>query len=158
MNHISDDLIDSIIAEPLPVQRYGRSLGRLTGPRQASVAVSVFDVFGWSDLLYLAGGVRDRMGIGQDDSGFRYPGDELNPGEEPFKDVHVYNPVEEASVGVEAFERLAARYFRTLVEGVAGLDDPVSREAWWPEFVAATEEIERRVASQGGPMPSPVAT
>jgi hypothetical protein len=108
--------------------------------------------------LYLAGGVRDRIGIGQDDPGFRYPGDELHPGEESFEDVNMYNPVGEASVGVEALERLAAGYFRALVEGVARFDDQVSRDPWWPEFVAATAEIERRVASQGGSMPSPVAT
>jgi hypothetical protein len=50
-------------------------------------------------------------------------------------------------VSVPAFERLAARYFRALVDGAQAIDDPVTRQPWWPEFVAATEEIEHRVRS-----------
>jgi hypothetical protein len=109
--------------------------------------VTTFDVFGGRDLLYLANGVRHRRGIGKDDSGFRYPGDELEPGEEPFENVDVYNPLGEAFVSVPAFERLAARYCRAIVEGARAIDDPVTRQPWWPEFVAATEEIEGRVSS-----------
>jgi hypothetical protein len=46
-------------------------------------------------------------------------------------------------IDLDAFERLAARYFRALVTGAQRIDDPVSRQPWWPDFVAAIEEIER---------------
>jgi len=144
---VPDAVMDAVVAEPLRVDRSDRSVGRLTGPREARIPIGVFKVFGWRDLLYLAGGVRDQMGIDLDDAGFRYPGDELDPGEEPFDDVEVYNPIGEVFVTIPAFERLAARYFRALVDGVASSQDPVAYQPCWPEFVAATEEIERRVQS-----------
>ncbi|MEA2672664.1 MAG: hypothetical protein QOG45_2884 [Chloroflexota bacterium] len=147
MARLPDDVVDAILAEPVTTQDPIRSVGRITGPHEALVPITTFDVFGWRDLLYLANGVRHRRGIGKDDSGFRYPGDELDPGEEPFEDVDVYNPIGEVFVSMPAFERLAARYFRALVDGAARIHDPVTRQPWWPEFVAATEEIEGRVSS-----------
>ncbi len=143
---IPDEVVDAITTEPVPVERIVRSIGRICGPREAQVPVGVFDVFGWRHLMYLANGVRHRRGIGKDGSGFRYPGDELDPGEEPFEDVDVYNPIGEVFVSVPAFERLAARYFRALVDGAGAVGDPVTREPWWAAFVAATEEIEARVS------------
>lgn len=103
---VSDRVVDSVRAEPVRVPLYGRSVGRLLGPPETDIPIDVFDVFGWRDLMYLASGVRDQEGIGQDDSGFRYPGDELDGGEEPFDDVKVYNPIGEVFVSVPAFERL----------------------------------------------------
>jgi hypothetical protein len=145
--HLPDEIVDAILVEPTRTQDPIRSIGRIVGPREAIVPVTTFDAFGWRSLMYLAGGVRDREGIAKDDAGFRYPGDELDPGEEPFDDVDVYNPMGEVFVSVPAFERLAARYFRALVDGAEATDDPVTRQPWWPEFVAATEEIERRVSA-----------
>jgi hypothetical protein len=145
---LPDEVVEAIVTEPVRIERFDRSVGRITGPREAKIPIGVLNVFGWRDLLYLAGGVRDRSGIAKDDAGFRYPGEELDPGEEPFDDVDVYNPIGEVFVSVPAFERLAARYFRALVDGAQAIDDPVTHQAWWPEFVAATEEIEER-ASKG---------
>jgi len=144
---LPDAVVDAITTEPVRVNRVDRSVGLITGPREAKVPIAVFNVIGWRDVLYLASGVRDREGIDKDDAGFLYPGDELDPGEKPFQDVDVYNPIDEVFVSIPAFERLAARYFRALIDGAQRIDDPVLREPWWPEFVAATEEIEGRVAS-----------
>jgi len=144
---LSDQVIDAIRTEPVAVNKFDRSVGLITGPDDAVVPVTTFEVLGWRDVPAFANGVRRRSSIGIDDAGFRYPGSDLDPGEEPFDDVDVYNPVGEVFVSVPAFERLAARYFRALIEGAQRIDDPVLRQPWWPEFVAATEEIEGRVAS-----------
>jgi len=144
---LPDDIVDAIRTEPVHTGDPFRTVGRISGPHEALVPVTMFDVFGWRNMLYLANGVRHRSSIGKDDAGFRYPGYDLDPGEEPFDDVDVYNPMGEVFVSIPAFERLAARYFRALIDGAQRIDDPVVRQPWWLEFVAATEEIEGRVAS-----------
>ncbi|MEA2672665.1 MAG: hypothetical protein QOG45_2885 [Chloroflexota bacterium] len=147
VQRLDDEMLDSIVVDPRPSNMALRTIGNIESPVAARVVASVLDVFGWSSLMYLAGGVRDRQGIGKDGSGLQYPGDELDPWDEAYDDVLVYDPLGEALVGLLAFERLVARYFRALVDGAERIHDPVTREPWWPEFVAATEEVERRVSS-----------
>jgi hypothetical protein len=148
---LPDEVVDAIHTEPVCVDRFTRSVGIITGPDEALVPITTFNVLGWRDVPSFANGVRNRSSIGIDDAGYRYPGSDLDPGEEPFDDVDVYNPMGEVFVSVLAFERLAARYFRALIDGARKMGDPVLNQSWWPEFVGATEEIERRVASADDP-------
>lgn len=142
---IPDALVDSLAIEPASAGHPAHVTGDVEGAEELRILKGTLDYFGWSLMMYLASGVRDREGIGADGTGFRYPTDELDPGEEPFDGVDVYNPLGEVLVGVSAFERLMARYFRALIVGAERHRDPVVRQSWWPEFVAATELIERRL-------------
>ncbi|MEA2670302.1 MAG: hypothetical protein QOG45_522 [Chloroflexota bacterium] len=148
---LDDHVLDNMSVDPLPSGRRLRTVGNITSLESANVVASTLESFSWSSLMDLAEGIRDRHGIGKDGLGLRYPGDDLDPWDEPYHDVLVYDQFDRVLVGVDAFERLATRYFRALVTGAQRLDDPVTRQPWWPGFVAATEEIERRVASQGDP-------
>jgi hypothetical protein len=100
-------------------------------------------------LHYVASGVRDREGIAADETGFRYPTDELDPGEEPFEGVKVFNPLGEVEVSVDAFERLMARYLRASVGSAVGRRHPLVAEVWWPDLVRMVDEIEQRTSAAG---------
>jgi hypothetical protein len=143
---LDDEVLESIVVDPLSSNMVLRTVGNITNPEPARVVASVLDVFGWSSLMYLVRGIRDRQGIGKDGSGLQYPGDELDPWDEAYDDVLVYDPLGEALVSLPALERLAARYFRALITGAQRIHDPVLAQPWWPEFVAATEEIEKRAS------------
>jgi hypothetical protein len=138
--------VDSIAVVPNATGDPTRSVGMISGPLSTEVLTDALDFFGWSSLMPVARAVQLRSSYARNGVGFRYPGVDLDLGEEPFHDVNVYNPVGETFVTVPAYERLMARYFRALERGAHTTNDPVTREPWWPEFVSVTQEIERRAA------------
>ncbi len=145
---LADNVVDAISIDPAAApHRVIRSVGVVTGPDAALPVITTLESFGWDSLLYAAEGVRDREGIGENGVGFRYPDDALNWGEEPGEGVEVYNPLWEVTVSVDAFERLMARFFRSLIAGAEAAGDPVVREPWWPELSAIAAKIEQRAAS-----------
>jgi hypothetical protein len=79
-------------------------------------------------LPYLAGGLLAREGIQVDEVGIRYPGDELDEGEEPFDGVKLVSPMGEVLVGLEAFERLMSRYLDTYISWLEQIGDPITRQ------------------------------
>lgn len=143
---VSDDLLGRITIEPVPMPHGTRTIGRVTGPPELVALTTALDFFNWRRLPLVAEAVRDRQGINIDDIGFRYPGEDLDPGEEPFEEVEVFGPLGSVFVSVSGFERLMARYFRTLQTGAEAARDPVIEEPWWTRFVEMTEEIERRAS------------
>jgi len=145
---LADDIIDSIVIEPVASGLLGRSVGIVRGPATAGPVIITLKAFGWEAMPYAARAVTRGVGMSYDDAGFRYPGEDLDPGEEPFDGVQVHNPLGEATVSIPAFERLMLRYFRALITGAERLHDSVVEEAWWPEFVTLTNEWERRLAAQ----------
>ena len=142
---LPDDVVDSIVVGPVASGRRARSVGVVSGPPAAGPVTITLKAFPWVALPNAARGVSRGVGMDMDDAGFSYPGD-LAPDEEPVDGVLVYNPLGEATVSIPAFERLMLRYFRALITGAERLHDSVVEEPWWPEFVAATEEIEGRVS------------
>jgi hypothetical protein len=144
---LPDELVDSIVVESAATGRPARGVGIVTGPAAAGPVTITLKAFGWGDIPDAARAVTLGVGMSADDAGFRYPGEDLDPDEEPSDGVQVHNPLGEATVSVPAFERLMLRYFRALITGAERLHDSVIEEPWWPEFVAATEEIEGRVSS-----------
>jgi hypothetical protein len=145
---IPDELVDGLSIVPAKTDRPARAIGVIEGPDELRVLKSLLDFPSWSEMMYVASGVRDREGIGADGTGFRYPTDELDPGEEPLEGMDVYSPLGEVQVSVPAFERLMARYFRALITGAERHRDPVIRASWWPDFVKATVQIEDRLRQE----------
>ncbi|HEX4706026.1 MAG TPA: hypothetical protein VH352_28170 [Pseudonocardiaceae bacterium] len=141
---IPDARVDALEIRP------GSGQGRLVetvgdGSEGHMLLVSTLVAFPTSLAYYVASGVADREGIGKDESGFRYPTDELDPGEEPFDDVDVYNPLGAVFVSIPAFERLMARYLRCLATVATATHDAVIDAPWWPDFLGAVDIIEARV-------------
>ncbi|MEH2048834.1 hypothetical protein [Nostoc sp.] len=144
-NLIKDKLVDSIVIELSQDEDLLKLMVQITEPKELLILTSSLNFFGWSDLLYIASGVGDQEGVGVDGTGFRYPTDELDPGEKPLEGVEVYNPLGEVQVSIPAFERLMLRYFRTLISEAKKLNNPIVEQPWWKEFVAITKKIEQRL-------------
>ena len=79
-------------------------------------------------LRYLAGGLLAREGIQVDEVGIRYPGDELDDGEEPFEGVKLVSPMGEVLMSLDALERLMARYLTTYIAWLDQTQDPVTKQ------------------------------
>lgn len=145
---IADELVNSIQIQPRNVENSLRLLD-IEGSEEVLVITSALGFFNLSEMTYVASGVHDREGIATDNTGFRYPTDELDPGEEPLEGVEIYNPLGEVQVTISAFEHLMVRYFRALITEAKKHNDSVIQQSWWCEFVVTTEQIEERLR-QGG--------
>ena len=119
--------------------------GRPQGPQAARVLFDLLYGLRWGDVQLAALAVVTGTGIGLDEAGFRYPAD-LDPCEESFDGVNVYDPLDDIVVPHAAFEEVMARFFRALISGAQKLRDPVRSAPWWGELVRRTEELEARVA------------
>ncbi len=69
-------------------------------------------------------------------SGFRFPSD-LDPDEEMFEGVELFDPIETIYVSRAAFDRLMRRYFDAIIEHVIAKQLPELYEDWWQDFVAS---------------------
>ncbi|MBD2767906.1 hypothetical protein IC235_08365 [Hymenobacter sp. BT664] len=141
---IADELVNSIQIQPRDVEGSLRLLD-IKGSEEVLVITSTLGFFSLSEMLYVASGVHDREGIGIDNTGFRYPTDELDPGQEPLEGVEIYNPLGEVQVPILAFEHLMARYLRALITEAKKRNDSVIQQSWWCEFVMTTQQIEERL-------------
>ena len=148
---VSDRLIEEIEIKPVDMQRYYDPV-RVYSSSELKVISSSLNFFSMSEINYVASGVLDQEGIDVNGTGFRYPTDELDPGEEPLQGVEIYNPsFGEAQLNISAFEKLMARYFRAVITetekqvAIQKPEDDVTKKPWWSEFVKATEQIEQRL-------------
>lgn len=139
--------LDSIEIYPTATRGH-RQVGKVASPHGHDVVADLLDTIGWREVLGVAEAVRDRRGLGMDWRGFRYPTDELDPGEERFNGVEIYTPLGEVHVDPEGFHRLMARFFTALIEGVTALDHSARREPWWPTFVELAAQISARAAAR----------
>lgn len=141
---IADRLVNSIQIQPTKVENSLRLID-IEGSEEVLVITSTLGFFSLSEMTYVASGVHDREGIGTNGTGFRYPTDELDPGEEPLEGVEIYNPLGDVQVTISAFEQLMTRYFRALITEANKRNDSVIQQSWWCEFVVTTEQIEKRL-------------
>ncbi len=60
--------------------------------------------------------------------------------------VELYDPIDTIHVTEAAFDRMMARYFQVIVEGVTSHDRPEAHEAWWGRWVEAADTLKNRVS------------
>ena len=142
---IENSLVEGISINVLENRGSLRSMIQISGPNDLTILINSLSFFNWGVLFYIASGVCDGKGVAIDGTGFRYPTDELDPGEEPLEGVEVYNPLGEVQVSVSSFEQLMLRYFRASISGAEQYNKSMLTHAWWNEFVAITETIGQRV-------------
>jgi hypothetical protein len=142
---LDDHCIDRILIAPAegpgPIVRV-ESRDR---SEESMLVATTLGAFPTSLLHYVASGVYDREGIGADGVGFRYPTDELDPGETPFDGVDVYNPLGSVLVSLAAFERLMSRYFQIVVKVASARHHSATEQPWWDDFVRMASGIKQRV-------------
>ena len=79
-------------------------------------------------------------------SGFKFQGD-LDPDDEPFDGVEMFDPIETIHISEGAFDRVMSRYFGVIIQGVTAHQGPELQEGWWPAFVTNARLIDERVRS-----------
>lgn len=148
---VNDQLIEEIEIKPVDMKLYHDPIKVHSSPELAIIAGSL-NFFGLNKIDVVSSAVLDREGIGINEIGFRYPTDELDPGEEPLQGVEIYNfSFGEIQLSIYAFEKLMARYFRAVIEeterqvAIQKPEDDPTKKSWWSEFVGATEQIEQRL-------------
>ncbi|WP_163512626.1 hypothetical protein [Fodinicola acaciae] len=144
---LPDSVLDAIACEPVRT-RPARLFCAVTGPPAATVVTDFLSLQHWSKLRYFLEGVRRQAGADFDDAGFAYDTDERDPDEVPFTGVELYMPWDGVLVSRSAFDRLMARFFAAVTRGAIAQDDAATREPWWPDFVAAVDDIQRRCDNQ----------
>lgn len=146
---IEDALLDAIVIRPFPDRSPLESLVRAIGAPEVIAATNLLYSFGRPrSLLDFATGVLEQSGVASNDTAFFYPTVGLDFGEGLYPGVLVHDPLEQIYARPPAFERLAARFFREVINVATRQRDPMIRQEWWPEFVAAVGQIEQRVDSQ----------
>lgn len=116
----------------------------LNCPRELRVIRDYFSRSHTSTLMYIARAVRDQENVGINGSGFRYAHNELDPGEEPFEGVEIYDPLDELYISQEAFDGLMNGFFSALRKGAK---NRLAKEPWWQEFVDISQQLKKRVTS-----------
>lgn len=147
MNTVIDDhLIDAIeiIWEQTPTYQGTKALYI---PDELRVIRDFFSRRFWSTLINIADAVSDQSDSGVNNSGFRF-GEELDPGEEPFEGVELYDPLDQVYISRAAFNRLMLRFFDAIVQGVTVHQHPLLQEHWWPEFLGYVEKLRRVVSAE----------
>jgi len=79
-------------------------------------------------------------------SGFHFIGD-LDPGDELFEGVQIFDPIDTIYVSEAAFEQLMSRYVAVIVNAVTERQRPEMNEPWWPELVANGRLLAERAAA-----------
>jgi hypothetical protein len=147
---LPDEVVDAVDVswERRPDGFLVRAVAPESAGRPGRVLQSFATVLRWSDVRALADGVARNRSVGTDLGGFAYP-----EAGGPADGVVVYDGGDhEVVVSREAFHRLFSRLLDALVEGASADGDPVTEEAWWPDFVTRAETL-RKVA--GRPPDSP---
>jgi hypothetical protein len=93
---------------------------------------------------FILPGASSHHGRIAEESGFRFPSD-LDPDEEPFDGVELFDPIDTFYVSEAAFDRLMSRYFEVLVQGVTANQRPELAEPWWPGFAQSMHALTARV-------------
>ena len=77
------------------------------------------------------------------DSGFRFQSD-LDPDEEVFEGVELFDPLDEIYFDEKAFERLVLKFFKAVIEG-STLHPKLANEHWWSEFISIVDRLEAKL-------------
>ena len=147
MNKVPNAVLDSISFEIIPDDVTPKILSPLNG-NDISITCFVISAGSFASRYWLglSRAVGNQWGRSVNDSGFRYPTDELDPGEEPFEGVEMYVVENVIYVDLEAFERVMLRFFKAAIESAVTKNDPVLQEEWWPEFLQNVARVEERCA------------
>lgn len=116
---------------------------------QLRVISDFFSRTQWSTLMYIAQAVRDEENMGINGSGFRYAHNELDPDEEPFEGVEIYDPLGELYLTPAAFDRLMNRFFSALRDGAIKQQAQIVQQSWWRNFIKNAKYVEKRVKNRG---------
>ena len=115
----------------------------LNCPSELRVIKDFFYKSHWGDLILIARGINNHYGAGINESGFRFA-DDLEPDEEVFEGVELFDPLGEVYIEERAFERLALKFFKAVIKG-STLNSQLSNEPWWSEFVMIVSQIEAKM-------------
>lgn len=96
----------------------------------------------WGDIILIARGVNSHYGVGINESGFRFTSD-LEPDEEVFEGVELFDPLDEVYIEEKAFERLVLKFFKAVIKGLT-FKPKLSKELWWNEFMTIVSQIEAK--------------
>ena len=103
----------------------------------------------WGEVISIARGINNYYGVGMNDSGFRFQSD-LDPDEEVFEGVELFDPLDEIYVDERAFERLILKFFKAVIEG-STLHPKLTKEAWWTEFISIVNQLETKLMKKTKP-------
>ncbi|MEH2077043.1 MAG: hypothetical protein V7K57_22025 [Nostoc sp.] len=113
-------------------------------PPEARVIHDFLNTPFWGNRLrFIFSGVLERSGRISDESGFLFPSD-LEPGDQIFEGVQMFDPLDTITLSNGAFDRLMSRYFRVVLDHAESTGLPITQEAWWGAFADATPQIEER--------------
>lgn len=145
MNDVIDDSkVDAlhIIWEQSPEYTGPRVVGALPELR---VIKDFLSRNNWQRFVqFIVPGVLHHHGRVDEYSGFRFPSD-LDPDEEPFDGVEMFDPLATLHISEAAFDRIMSRYFEVIIHGVTTHRHPEIHEGWWQAFVASARAIEQKV-------------
>ncbi len=146
---IEDAALDKITIGPPAHPSFDDSIVGIDGPLEIMPAVNLLISLGRRrSLLDFATGVLEQSGVAINDTAFFYPTVGLDFGEGLYPGVLIHDPLDQIYARPPVFERLAARFFRAVINVATRRSDPTLQQPWWPEFVAAVGQIEQRVDSQ----------
>jgi hypothetical protein len=125
---------------------------RFTGPRvvnappELRVIRDFLSLESWPHFVqFFLPGVVERHQHVSNESGFRFQSD-LDPGEEPFAGVELFDPLDTIHLSEPAFDRLMSRYVQVIIQAVTAGQRPELRERWWQDFLDGARALEHRVA------------
>ena len=95
-------------------------------------------------VQFIMPGVLQHHGRVMEYSGFRFQSD-LDPDDDPFDGVELFDPIETTHVSERAFDRMMSRYFDIIIQGVTANQRPELREPWWQRFVEGARVIKERI-------------
>lgn len=139
-------MIDDRLLDMLKIE-WGEESPQYSGPRVTAVSPEIrvlqdlLTTKFWSSLVqFIAPGILNHHGRVDEYSGFLFP-DDLDPGDESFEGVKVFDPLTTIYVSQDAFDRLLSRYFQAIIEGVTKYNKDEQKEDWWPEFANIAEQL-----------------
>jgi hypothetical protein len=141
---INDDAVDGlqIVWDESP---------RFTGPRvvnaspELRVIRDLLSHESWQHFVqFFLPGALHHHGRVSNESGFRFQSD-LDPGDEPFEGVELFDPLDTIHISEPAFDRLMNRYFEVIIRAVAAHQGPELGAPWWQAFVDGARALDHRI-------------
>ncbi|MGF1487520.1 MAG: hypothetical protein ACFBSE_10565 [Prochloraceae cyanobacterium] len=115
----------------------------LNCPPELRVIKDFFYKSYWGEVISIARGIKNHYGVGMNDSGFRFPSD-LDPDEEVFEGVELFDPKDEIYIDEKDFERLALKFFKAVIDGSTS-HQKLTKEPWWNEFISIVNQLESKL-------------
>ena len=132
---LDDRLIDTLQFECRP-SRAGWCPVRLVDSRQSPAPAALRNLLDYLPPRMLPAALlalQQRQSFATEAEGFDFSPDADMP---QTPSVTVYDFIRSTPMGRPAFERLMARFFAVLVQGVQNQQDPLADAPWWPALVA----------------------